>query len=258
LFEHWLGRTGETMYLGSRLVRLIERDTGSLIKESRQIYLEDAAQLMRGRAGNLPRGYDEDFLSNARGIPTWYAIPYPISEEVFIALGGVWFKRHYRGTVKKENQSTYRISLWTEFAIDKEWTFAPNEEMGLTENPPPEFNLLDTIGLPGWLPRPVLVHSPAWALLEHLLGARIPLSIGNPWSVYIPDEWAYALEQDGYATPFLAKGRWAHQEEFRAVDRNCDGWDVSDIVGEPKIVHELLPTGVDPAPSMSYGGVLDR
>lgn len=105
----------------------------------------------------------------------------------------------------------------------------------IPENPPAEFNIADRIGIPRWLPRPVMVHSPVWALLEQLLGINISVAPGNPWSVYIPDEWGYVLELEGYATPFLATGCWARNEELLAVDSNCDGWDLGDIVEGPKI-----------------------
>jgi len=260
LFGHWLGGTGETMYFGSRLVELIERDTASLIEESRKHYLSVAAQQMNGEAGRMPPGHAERFLSNASGIPASYAPnPYPISTEVFIALGGVWFERYYEGTVREETPGKYRISLWTDFSIDKLWSFRPNREMypdldpsEIPENPPAEFNIADRIGIPHWLPRPVLVHSPVWALFEHLLGARIPIATGNPWSVYIPDEWGYAMEQDGYAAPFKVSGYWGRHEEFLAVDHNCDGWDLGDIVGKPKVTFEMLPLDDDPAPTAIY------
>ena len=164
LFGHWLGSTGETMYFGSRLVGLIERDTASLIEQSKRDYLQDAAQRMKGNAGSLPPSHDRDFLSNATGIPADYAIPYPVSTEVFIALGGVWFERSYRGTVEEGTSGEYHISLHTEFSASKYWSFRPNTEMfpnlppsEVPENPPAEFNVMDRLGAPTWLPRPVLV-----------------------------------------------------------------------------------------------------
>ena len=65
MFEHWLDGEGETMEFGSRLIRLIERDTAPLIEESRARYLSDAAQLMRGKAGRLPSRSYTSFLSNS-------------------------------------------------------------------------------------------------------------------------------------------------------------------------------------------------
>ena len=191
-----------------------------------------------------PQDDDTDFMSNTEGVPTWYAPEvYPLSQEAWIALGGFWLDRSYGGTVKKENQSMYHISLWTTFAVDKRWSFAPNIEMGMTENPPAEFNIADRIGVPDWLPRPLLLP-PIFPF---------PIIIpDNAWTIYIPDEWGQALEDDGYAASYWARGRWARCEEFLAIDRNCNGWDVGDIVVEPMITRELLPTGVDPAPSMSY------
>jgi hypothetical protein len=245
--DHYLDGTGDTMYFGSRLIRLIERDTASLIEESRTTYLSYAAQQMKGQAGLLP-AHDpktySDFLSNATGIPTEYAPnPYPISEEVYIALGGIWFKKYYGGTVKKENHSTYRISLLTYFTIDKYWSFRPNMEMypdmdpdEIPENPPAEF---PRIGIPDWLPRPLLFPP----ILPFPI---ILITPADPWSIYIPDEWGKALEDDGYAASFQVEGRWARYQELLAVDRNCDGWDVSDIVGSPIIIGEWLPTSVDP------------
>jgi hypothetical protein len=77
----------------------------------------------------------------------------------------------------------------------------------------------------------------------------MPSPEGNYWSIYIPDEWGYKLEQQGYATPFLTKGRWAREEELLAVDRNCNGWDIDDIVEGPKITREWLPTSVSSSSS---------
>jgi len=243
---HYLDATGETMYFGSGLVRLIERDAAHVIDNKRMEYLSGAARGMGGRAGILPWLSDDQtvFMSNTEGIPTWYASEvYPLSQEVWIALGGFWFDRSYGGKVEEKVQGTYHISLWTVFSVDKRWSFAPNVEMGMTENPPAEFNIADRIGIPGWLPRP------------YLLPPIFPFPIiipDNAWTLYIPDEWGQALEDDGYAASFWAKGTWARYEQFLAVDHNCDGWDVDDILGEPMIVSEILPTGVDPAPSMSY------
>jgi len=47
-------------------------------------------------------------------------------------------------------------------------------------------------------------------------------------------------------------GWWAREEKLTAVDYNCDGWDFSDIVGEPEVVFENLPLNVDPSPNAVY------
>jgi RHS repeat-associated protein len=252
MFKHWLGDTGQPLYFGSRLVNLIERDTLSLIEESRTEYLSRTAQEMRGQPGRLPPDRNVNFLSNAEGIPASYLSnfdspsPYRISEEVYIALGGFPFERTYRGVVTQESQGTYRILLRTDFAANKTWTFAPNTQMypnssidEIPENPPAEFSIADRIGFADWLPRPSLI--PPFI--------PMPSLGGNYWSIYIPDEWGYKLEQQGYATPFLAKGRWAREEELLAVDHNCNGWDIGDIVEGPNITREWLPTSVSPSSS---------
>jgi hypothetical protein len=266
-FDHWLNGNGETMYFGSRLVDLIERDTASLIARSRREYLRHAAQSMRGSGGRMPPDHRRDFLSNSdpEFIPDNYAAElYPVSTELFIALGGVWFERDYWGTVKEGGSGRYHISLKTGFFVSKYWSFRPNTEMfpGLPlnevpETPPAEFNLADRIGVPGWLPRPVLVRSPAWASLEALLEAsplvgHIPISTGHPWGIYIPDEWGYAMEQDGSANPFMAQGWWTREESFFAIDHACDGWDYGDIVDGPEVTFEMLPLNVDPSPNATY------
>ena len=161
--------------------------------------------------------------------------------KLFIAIGGVWFNRFYGGFVNEEGGSTYRISLLTTFGIDKWWSFAPNTEMypGLNqnevpENPPAEFSFAEFLGIPEWVPRP------SWIPNLYLTGH-------NAWSVFIPDEWAHSLETEGTAKSFWLHGLWARNEEFVAVDLDCNGWSVDEIVQGPVITRELLPTCLDPS-----------
>jgi hypothetical protein len=185
-----------------------------------------------------------------RGCPQSYAPnPHRVSRELFIAIGGVWFNRFYGGTVKRDAQGAYHISLLTAFTVDKWWSFEPNTEMyppgteNIPENPPAEFDFAEFLGLPSWTPRPVFGPPP----FTYMVLAIRP----NLWSVYIPDEWARSLETEGNAASYWLHGRWARNEEFVAVDRNCDGWSADEIVEGPIVTRELLPTSIDPSSNPS-------
>jgi hypothetical protein len=117
--------------------------------------------------------------------------------------------------------------------------------MGLPgENPPARLGMSDWFGVPDWLPRPIIFPPGLFPVI-------IP---ADPWNVYIPDEWGKALEKEGYAKSFWARGHWIRKEVFMAFDFNCNGWDVGDFLPKrPIITEELLPTSIDPATTpMSY------
>lgn len=80
------------MYLGSRTVKLIERDAAQPINEWRTEYLSWASEQMGGQAGKLPKDHNhrEAFLSRASLADINRFVPYadrvyPTSEEVHIA-----------------------------------------------------------------------------------------------------------------------------------------------------------------------------
>jgi hypothetical protein len=166
------------------------------------------------------------FLSNAPGIPESYAARvYPISEKTYIATGGFWLNRLYSGTVEERSEGRYHISLMTEFDVNKPYNF----DVKNVEQYPPDTDYED-----------IPLNPPA--------PFRIPYT---NWTVYFPDEWGKALEDEGYAVRFDAKGEWARKELLIAVDRNCDGWDLGDIESGPIIIKAWLPIGVNPSLSKS-------
>jgi hypothetical protein len=228
LFEHYLDRSGTDMWFGRRLVDLTEKYAAPLIEASKKIYLWNAARLMGGAAGTLPSGHSERFFSNAPGLPASHTPNQQISDEQYVAMGGFWGHVFYGGTVERTSQAWYRIELASTFQADKEWNFEPNTEMGISENPPAPMDLA-----PEWLP-PILPGLPPWGR--------------HHWRVYLPDEWGLALEHEGRAKSFTVKGIWKRVEWLLAMDRDCDGWDIGDILGEPRIIREYLPTNVDPTP----------
>ena len=169
---------------------------------------------------------------------------YPTSEEVHIALGGFHLYRDYAGTVSEDSGGKYHISLWTTFGVEKRWDFQPNAAMGYSAdvpNPPAPLNiaaalerLLEMPPFIGLLPRP------RWDAPNRLVSPG-----DNPWIVFIPDEWGLSLETAGLAASFDAKGTWRRCEAIVAVDGDCDGWQVRDIVGKPRVIYEELPVSTD-------------
>ena len=106
-------------------------------------------------------------------------------QATWFALGGFQLFIYHFGTVKREEDDKYIITLKKDFSMDKDYNFAPN--------------------------KPGVENNPA--------GQDIP-GLGT---VYIPDEWSNLLDTEGYAEGFNVSGAWSRTEKLVIIDPNCDG-----------------------------------
>jgi hypothetical protein len=214
LFQHYFDETGEDMYLGKRMVGLIERDVAPTTDHwLRTRYLPAAAARTMGlsvsESESLPKQIWREFLTNDPDTPG-----IRISEPVWLALGGFYLKIDHLGTVRRGEDNRYLITLKKDFGMEKGYTFAPN--VPGVENNPAEFDV------PGF------------------------------GTVYFPDEWAYELGLEGYAASFTVFGEWSRTEEIVITDPNCDGnWADGEIESKNTVKYRV-PSQVGMSTSASY------
>ena len=214
LLQHYLDNTGEDVYLGTRMVGLIERDVAPITDHwLRTRYLPAAAARTMGlsvsESERLPEWLWREFLTNDPDIPG-----IRVSEPVWLALGGFELRILHSGTVRRGQDNKYLITLKKDFRMEKGYNFAPNVP-GVENNPAP-------IDVPGF------------------------------GTVYFPDEWAYELELEDYAASFTVFGEWSRTEEIVITDANCDdNWADGEIESR-NTMYLRLPTQVGMSTSASY------